>query len=79
MITEIENSITIIYYDNDSYLHHSYIGYAIAALKDCLLSIAVQYVVNSIQTKYVVILFSFGWYPIFNKLAKTYQIFLIRT
>lgn len=41
MITEIENSITIIYYDNDSYLHHLYIGYAIATLKDCLLSIAV--------------------------------------
>lgn len=75
MIKKIENSITIIYYDNDSYLHHLYIGHAITALKDCLLPITVQHVdeenvcsiVNNIKTKYVVIFFSFGWYPIFKK------------
>lgn len=74
----MENSITIVYFNNESYLHNMYIGCAITALKSVSLLVKTLYIdekkvdisIQSIQSKYIIFFLSLGKYAIFEKACK---------
>ena len=74
----MENSITIIYFDKESYLHNLYIGYGITALKTVSVPLTAVYVdeenlfdvINHLRSKYIVVFLSLGRYSIFKKFCE---------
>ena len=74
----MDNSITIVYFDNKSYLHNMYIGCAITALRAVSLPVATLYIdekntdasIQSIQSKYIIFFLSLGKFATFEKACK---------
>lgn len=77
-VLALKDMVTIIYFDNESYLHKLYIGHAITALQQLSKQIKVEFIdagnlqktTRSINSKYIIVFLSLGGYDIFEKFCE---------